>query len=115
MTLLAISDIEQLNKKQYRLRLNDGQVMQLSISGMFSLHVMQAEREIAQVILQPLSSLNNPEIQPIYRVTNYQAPTGDLSLLAEALLDAMLRIYAWYTRGSIRPFRLHSASVPVAV
>jgi hypothetical protein len=105
MSSLMISNIERLNKKQYLLWLSDGQSMQLSITDMFSVKVMQEGRDVAYVHFQPLSSLNNIEMQPIYRITDYQAPSGILSVLTEGLLQAVLSVYAFYTHGIIRPWR----------
>lgn len=105
MPPLNISHIERLNKKHYLLCLTDGQMLQLSISDMFSVKVMHAEAEIAYVHFQPLSSLNNIEMPPLYRITNYRAPNGIFSILSDSLLDSILSVYAVYTRGIIRPWR----------
>lgn len=105
MPQLMISHIERLNKKQYVLWLSDGQAMQLSITDMFSVNVMQKNTHIAYVHFQPLSSLNNIEMQPIYRITNYQSPVGVFSAMTEGLLHTILNVYAFYTHGIIRPWR----------
>lgn len=105
MSPLIISHIEQLNKKHYLLWLSDGQSMQLSITDMFNVKVMQAEQEIASVNFQPLSSLNNIEMSPLYRIHDYQPPIGVFSLLADGLLNAILSVYAFYTHGIIKPWR----------
>lgn len=109
MLPLNISHIERLNKKHYLLSLSDGQTLQLSISDMFSVKVMQVEAEIAWLHFQPLSSLNNIEMQPLYRITDYRATGGVFSILGDSLLDAVLSVYAVYTRGIIRPWRAATA------
>ncbi len=111
MTMLTIRDVEPLNKKQYLLRLSDGQEMRLYINAMFSAHVTQAEQEVAGVDFAPLSSLNNLELQPVYRVADYRMSAKISPALAQELLDAMTGVYASYTGGRVRPFRLHSRSV----
>jgi hypothetical protein len=110
MPNLIVSHIERCNKKHYLLWLSDGQSMRLLIADMFNVKVMQADQEIAAAHFQPLSSLNNIEMQPLYRINHYQAPTGVFSLLTDGLLNAILSVYAFYTHGIIKPWQ--AASVP---
>ncbi|HSI45723.1 MAG: hypothetical protein ACAH05_06285 [Methylophilus sp.] len=105
MSQLIISHIERLNKKHYLLWLSDGQSMQLSVTDMFTVKIMLAGEEVASAHFQPLSSLNNIEMPPLYRINDYQAPSGGFSLLAEGLLNAILSVYAFYTHGIIKPWR----------
>lgn len=76
--------------------------MQLHIADMFTVQVMHVGEQVAKVHFQPLSSLNNLEMPPVYRVAEYQSPVGALGAQADALLDAILAVYAFYTRGQIR-------------
>jgi hypothetical protein len=112
---LTVASMERLNKKQYLLHLNDGQVMQLSITDMFSISIVQEDKGIAHIRFQPLSSLNNIEMQPIYRITDYHAPAGILASLSEGFLDVMVTVYAFYTQGSIRPLRAFATPEVLAV
>lgn len=105
MSQLIISHIERLNKRHYLLWLSDGQSMQLSIADMFNVKVMLSGQEVASAHFQPLSSLNNIEMPPLYRINDYQAPSGVFSLLADGLLNAILSVYASYTHGIIKPWR----------
>jgi hypothetical protein len=105
MSQLIISHTERLNKRHYLLWLSNGQSMQLSITDMFNVKVMLADQEVAAVHFQPLSSLNNIEMPPLYRINNYSAPTGVFSLLSDGLLNAILSVYAFYTHGIIKPWR----------
>ena len=73
--------------------------------------VDQAEQEVAGVDFAPLSSLNNLELQPVYRVADYRMSAKISPALAQELLDAMTGVCASYTGGRVRPFRLHSRSV----
>ncbi len=109
MPNLSVSHIERCNKKHYLLWLSDGQSMQLLITDMFNVKVMHAGQEVAAARFQPLSSLNNIEMQPLYRINHYQAPSGVFSLLNDGLLNAILSVYAFYTHGIIRPWRAGSA------
>lgn len=110
MSQLIISHIERLNKKHYLLYLSDGQSMQLSITDMFNVKVLLAGEEVAAAHFQPLSSLNNIEMPPLYRINDYQAPGGVYALLADSLLNAILNVYADYTHGIIKPWRIELVS-----
>ncbi|MEZ0211062.1 MAG: hypothetical protein ACAH08_08915 [Methylophilus sp.] len=116
MPRLIISHIERLNKKHYLLWLSDGQSMALSVTDMFNVKVMLAGEEVASVHFQPLSSLNNIEMPPLYRINDYQAPSGIFSLLADDLLNTILSVYGCYTHGIIKPWRagVVSKSLPVS-
>jgi hypothetical protein len=114
MSQLTISHIERLNKRHYLLWLSDGQSMQLSITDMFNVKVMHAGEQIAAAHFQPLSSLNNIEMPPLYRINDYQAPAGVFSLLADSFLQAILSVYAFYTHGIIKPWRAAAAAKSLA-
>lgn len=101
----VIRSIESFSKKHYQLRLSDGQCLSLMIADMFSVNVTLDGEAITQVRFQPLSSLNNLEMQPVYRISYYQAASGGWQPLAQALLDTMVDVYAAYTQGSIKPWR----------
>lgn len=110
MSQLIISHIERLNKRHYLLWLSDGQSMQLSITDMFNVKVMLADQEVASAHFQPLSSLNNIEMPPLYRINDYQAPSGVFALMADSFLNAILSVYAFYTHGIIKPWRAGTAT-----
>ncbi|KQT38176.1 MULTISPECIES: hypothetical protein [unclassified Methylophilus] len=110
MPQLIISHIERLNKRHYLLWLSDGQSLQLSITDMFNVKVMLADQEVASVHFQPLSSLNNIEMPPLYRINDYRAPAGVFALLADGFLNAILSVYAFYTHGIIKPWRAAPAT-----
>lgn len=95
----------QLNKRDYQCWLSDDRCLKLRVADMFSVVLTEAAVEVARITFQPLSSLNNMEMPPVYRVAFYQAPQGELSALARTLLESMLSVYAFYTNGTIRPWR----------
>jgi hypothetical protein len=101
----AVLSVAQLNKKQYQLALMDGQQLELAVVDMFNVHVRQAGRSLACATFQPLSSLNNLEMQPVYRMVSFQAMADSRLDRCQHLLESVFAVYAYYTNGSIRPWR----------
>jgi hypothetical protein len=101
----AVKSVTQQNKKQYALTLHDGQALQLQVTDMFNVHLLQQDHPLACVHFQPLSSLNNIEMQPMYRVASLRTSTGEDVQLSGELLECVFAVYRYYTNGSIRPWR----------
>jgi hypothetical protein len=101
----AVLSVEQLNKKHYQLALADGQQLELAVENMFNVHVKQAGLSLACATFQPLSSLNNLEMQPMYRMVSFETMAGARLGSCEQLLESVCAVYAYYTNGSIRPWR----------
>jgi hypothetical protein len=101
----AVLSVMQWNKKHYQASLTDGQHLELVVD-MFNVQVMHAGRTIAKVTFQPLSSLNNLEMQPVYKLAAFQDGEGEsLHGCQPLLLETVVAIYAYYTNGSIRLWR----------
>lgn len=105
MAVNAVLSVAQLNKKQYQLALMDGQQLELAVVDMFNVYVRQSGRSLACATFQPLSSLNNLEMQPMYRMVSFQAMVDSKLDSCEQLLESVFAVYAYYTNGSIRPWR----------
>lgn len=109
MTLMAVTEnavlsVMQWNKKHYQASLADGQHLELVVD-MFNVQVIHAGRPVAKATFQPLSSLNNLEMQPVYRLAAFQNDRGEHLHGCLPLLETLFSIYAYYTNGSIRPWR----------
>jgi hypothetical protein len=102
---LAVKSVVQQNKKHYALTLCGGQALELRVTDMFNVHLLQQDHPLACVHFQPLSSLNNIEMQPIYRVASLRTATGEDTQLSAELLECVFAVYRYYTNGSIRPWR----------
>lgn len=100
----AVLSVEQLDKKHYQLALTDGQQLELAVD-MFNVQVKQAGLSLACATFQPLSSLNNLEMQPMYRMVSFQGMVDAKLDRCEQLLESVFAVYAYYTNGSIRPWR----------
>jgi hypothetical protein len=105
LLMSAVKSVVQQNKKHYALTLHDGQALQLKVADMFNVHVLQQGHPLACVHFQPLSSLNNIEMQPIYRVASLRTAAGEDAQLSAELLECVFAVYRYYTNGSIRPWR----------
>lgn len=105
LQVTAVQSVTQHHKKQYFLSLHDGSLLQLQVVDMFNVHILQQGRSLVCVHFQPLSSLNNIEMQPIYRIASLRNAAGEDVRLSEALLECVLAVYRYYTNGSIRPWR----------
>lgn len=109
MASMAVTEYEvlsvmQWNKKHYQASLTGGQYLELVVD-MFNVQVMHAGRPVAKATFQPLSSLNNLEMQPVYRLAAFQDGDGENLHGCQPLLEAVVAIYAHYTNGSIRSWR----------
>jgi len=100
----AVLSVMQWNKKHYQASLMDGQHLELVVD-MFNVQVMHAGRPVAKATFQPLSSLNNLEMQPVYRLAAFQDNEGENLHGCQPLLETVFAVYAYYTNGSIRPWR----------
>lgn len=95
----------QQNKKLYAVMLQDGQSLVLAVEDMFTVQLRQQSRVLLNVRFQPLSSLNNLEMQPLYRVADMQREGALDPLLEEELLACVFTVYQYYTQGSIHAWR----------
>ncbi|AKR42597.1 hypothetical protein [Methylophilus sp. TWE2] len=100
----AVLSVMQWNKKHYQASLMDGQHLELVVD-MFNVQVMHAGRPVAKATFQPLSSLNNLEMQPVYKLAAFQDDEGENLHGCQPLLETVFAVYAYYTNGSIRPWR----------
>lgn len=100
----AVLSVMQWNKKHYQVSLTDGQHLELVVD-MFNVQVTHADRPIAKATFQPLSSLNNLEMQPVYKLAAFQDGEGENLHGCQPLLETVVAIYAYYTNGNIRSWR----------
>lgn len=95
----------QRNKKDYQLTLHDGQQLELAVTDMFSVAVFRQGQALLHIRFKPLSSLNNLEMQPVYRVASLLVADDLQGGYWQEWLECMLTVYRYYTRGSIHPWR----------
>jgi hypothetical protein len=100
----GVLSVSQLNKKHYQASLVGGQRLELAVVDMFNVHVLDADKPLARATFQPLSSLNNLEMQPVYKLAAFQDGEGAELHGCQSLLEAVVAIYAYYTNGAIRPW-----------
>ena len=100
----SVDCMMQQNKKLYSVLLQDGQSLVLSVENMFTVQLRQQNRILLNVRFQPLSSLNNLEIQPMYRMADILMDDALDHVLADALLACIFTVYQCYTGGSIHPW-----------
>ena len=105
LLMSSVASMMQHNKKQYAITLQGGQMLDLQVSDMFHVQLQQHGRLLANMHFQPLSSLNNLEMPPDYRVASLLTDQGEVPEISEALLTCLYTVYGYYTRGSIRPWR----------
>jgi len=105
MLTSVVNSVTQHNKKQYALSLPGGQTLELKVADMFNVQLLQQGILLACVHFQPLSSLNNIEMQPLYRVASLRTAAGEDTQLSAELLACVFAVYRYYTNGSIRPWR----------
>jgi|GEM_PF-463103 hypothetical protein len=101
----AVKSVTQQTKKHYALTMHDDQALQLQVTDMFNVQLLQQDQPLVCVHFQPLSSLNNIEMQPMYRVASLRTATGEDTQLSTELLECVFAVYRYYTNGSIRPWR----------
>ncbi len=93
-----------INHKRQKLHLNSGQELAIAIENMFDVNIYDGEQKIGQLRFQPLSSLNNPEISPVYKMTRSSILSQKLqhSPDAEVVSKMAMALYCQYTNGRVQ-------------
>lgn len=90
-----------INKKTQNLILDSGQQLSVVIDTMFSLKVYESDVCVADMVFQPLSSLNNPDLSPTYKIT--KADFGNEVILehSDVIRKIAIDFFSTYTNGRI--------------
>lgn len=98
---MTILHIEALNKRDQRLHLDSGAVVDLTVENMHEVAMYRGEEKIGRLRFEALSSLNNIEISPLYHL--YEATLQDaFGLHAQAINRAGVALFLAYTNGRVR-------------
>ncbi len=98
MSLLQIIPI---NKKDQRVVLDNGFVIDISVEKMFEVGMYIQSRKIGLIKFSALSSLNNLEIQPYYNLEEI-AIKSEVEQYSEDLCKVAVDLFRVYTNGRIR-------------
>lgn len=93
--------IEALNKRDQRLHLDSGAVVDITVENMHEVAIYQGKEKVGGLKFEALSSLNNIEISPLYHL--YEATLQ--SAFGQQMKDinrAGVALFQSYTNGRIR-------------
>ena len=98
---MTILHIETLNKRDQRLHLDSGAVVDLTVENMHEVAMYRGEEKIGRLRFEALSSLNNIEISPLYHL--YEATLNDtFGPQMKDINRAGVALFQAYTNGRIR-------------
>lgn len=98
---MPIKQIHRMNKRVQMLELHDAQVIELRIDTMHATAILQDGEEIGRLTFQALSSLNNIDISPLYKVHSYVLKKGSLVSEAEVICSCAIDHFRSFTNGRI--------------
>ncbi|HEY0268709.1 MAG TPA: hypothetical protein VGC12_05680 [Methyloradius sp.] len=101
--------ITALNKKQQELHLNPETSIGLCIEKMFEIALYLSNEEIGRLKFKPLTSLNNLEISPIYKLDEASIRHLHNSKDRDCIIEAAVNLFEDYTNGSVK-IRLNNDS-----
>ncbi|MDR5171953.1 hypothetical protein ACKF11_05140 [Methylobacillus sp. Pita2] len=98
---MPILDIQAINKRDQLITLDTGTVLSISVEQIYRVNFYMNGLIVGHLWFESLSSQNNLEINPVYKVREesfgHPALTGDASELREA----GIALYRAYTNGKI--------------
>lgn len=93
--------IEALNKRDHRIHLESGTVVDITVENMHEVAMYHGEEKIGMLRFEALSSLNNIEISPLYHL--YEAMMNDtFGPQMKDINRAGVALFQAYTNGRIR-------------
>ena len=98
---MTILHIETLNKRDQRIHLDSGAVVDITVEHMHEVAMYHGEEKIGRLKFEALSSLNNIEISPLYHLyeATLQAAFG---AQMQDINRAGVALFQSYTNGRIR-------------
>lgn len=100
---MPIVEIHPINKRDQRITLDNGIVLNISVEQIFRVNFYLANTEVGHLKFESLSSLNNLEMRPIYKINGESFEHPALATDTEQLRDAAIALYQSYTNGKILP------------
>jgi len=91
-----------VTKKDQDLLFASGNTLRISVERMFEVGIYEGVAEVARIRFEALSSLNNLELPPLYRLS---AASISAAMPKEQLADAgraAIALFQYYTNGSVR-------------
>ncbi|MCB5190780.1 hypothetical protein LG198_08585 [Methylobacillus arboreus] len=98
---MPISNIQSVNKRDQLIILDTGEVLSISVEQIFKVNFYMNESIVGYLQFESLSSLNNLEMRPIYKVREESFEHPVLAAEADHLRAAAIALYQSYTNGKI--------------
>ncbi len=98
---MPILNIRAVNKRDQLITLDSGNVLSMTVEQIFRVNFYMDEQIVGYLYFESLSSLNNLEISPIYKVREESFAHPALTADAGELREAGLALYQSYTNGKI--------------
>lgn len=99
---MTILHIETLNKRDQRIHLDSGVVVDLTVENMHEVAMYLQHQEIGRLCFEALSSLNNIDISPLYQLRAATLCHPSVNMDMNALNQAGIALFRAYTNGRIK-------------
>ncbi|WP_334107900.1 hypothetical protein [Methylobacillus sp.] len=106
---MPIVELHAINKRDQRITLDSGVVLNISVEQIFLVNFYLDGTEVGHLKFESLSSLNNLEMRPIYKINGESFEHPALAADAEQLREAAIALYQSYTNGKILPLKEKAA------
>lgn len=106
---MPIVEIHPINKRDQRITLDNGIVLNISVEQIFRVNFYLDDAEVGHLKFESLSSLNNLEMRPIYKINGESFEHPALAADAGQLREAAIALYQSYTNGRILPIKEQAA------
>lgn len=100
---MTILHIETLNKRDQRIHLDSGAVVDITVENMHEVAIYLQQQEVGRLYFEALSSLNNVDISPLYRLRAATLRQSAVGPDVKALWRAGIALFQAYTNGRIKP------------
>ncbi|ABE50830.1 hypothetical protein [Methylobacillus flagellatus] len=98
---MPIQDIQVINKRDQRITLDNGATLSISVEQIFKVNFYLDDAIVGYLRFESLSSLNNLEIRPVYKLREESFEHPVLAPEADALRSAAIALFQAYTNGKI--------------
>jgi hypothetical protein len=99
---MTILHIETLNKRDQRIHLDSGAVVELTVENMHEVAMYLQHEEVGRLHFEALSSLNNIDIGPLYQLRAVSLHHAAVDADVKALNRAGIALFKAYTNGRIK-------------
>lgn len=106
---MAILHLQQINKRDQLITLDTGDVLSMTVEKMFQVNVYLGDEVAGLLRFEALSTLNNIELSPIYKLIEESLDHPSIIQDAKEIRAAAIKLYKSYTNGAVRDIKQATA------